>query len=109
MTRQVNNERKEMGRRCKCMKIYRSRSDVGRSDVGRDGYVVWPLCVTRRYEDPLSVSPTTSSRVLGPLLIVPRDICRPWSSFNLKVVRGGAYQGYGKEWRLNKTGGYEDQ
>ena len=68
------------------MEIYRSRSDVGKRDVGRGGILCGHCRVTRRrYEDPPLWLRTMSSRVLGSFLIVLRDICRPWS-FNLRVV-----------------------
>ena len=69
------------------MEIYHSRSDAGRSDVGRGGYIVWSLEVTRRYEDPPLSSPATFSIVLGSFLVEPRKICRP-----LLFSFGGAHK-----------------
>lgn len=59
------------------MEIYRTRSDVGKCDGGRGGISCGHCRVTRRSEDPPLWLRTTSSRVLGSVLIVLWDICRP--------------------------------
>ena len=74
------------------MEIYRSRSDVGKRDVGRGGILCGPCRVTRRVFESVRFFLDSATGHLLPLVIHSKS-----------SLQDGAHRGYGKEWRLNKT------